>query len=125
VTRTARRSASNRGGWSPKLFKELGLKGFEIITYRKGPGPERAPRGVQGVHLHRRTRTQLTTTCSRTGGSRSATTVGVAGFACRQITRLDKATGHQTQILTTRDDGDPAAIAHMMFSRWRQENFFR
>jgi len=46
-------------------------------------------------------------------------------FACRQITRLDPATGHQTQIVTTRTDDDPALLAHAMFSRWRQENFFR
>ena len=43
----------------------------------------------------------------------------------RQITRLDPTTGHQTQILTTRDDEDPAILAHLMFSRWREENFFR
>jgi len=43
----------------------------------------------------------------------------------RQVTRLDEATGHQTQILTTRDDPDPAGVARMMFSRWRQKNFFR
>src|SRR5206468_693065 len=29
------------------------------------------------------------------------------------------------QVLTTRDDADPAPVAHAMFSRWRQENFFR
>ena len=34
---------------------------------------------------------------------------GQRRFACRQITRLDPATGHQTQILTTRADPDPAA----------------
>ena len=50
---------------------------------------------------------------------------GKRRFACRQITRLDKATGHQTQILTTRADPDPAVIAHTMFHRWSQENFFR
>ncbi len=46
-------------------------------------------------------------------------------FACRQITRLDPDSGHQTQILTTHADPDPAPLAHAMFSRWRQENFFR
>ncbi|MGH9262409.1 MAG: putative transposase, partial [Acidimicrobiales bacterium] len=46
-------------------------------------------------------------------------------FACRQITRLDEASGHQTQILTTRTDPDPASLAHDMFHRWSQENFFR
>src|SRR5680860_78202 len=45
-------------------------------------------------------------------------------FACRQITRRSP-NGHQTQILTTRTDADPAVIAYAMFSRWRQENFFR
>ena len=44
-------------------------------------------------------------------------------FACRQITRLKD--GHQTHFLTTRTDPDPAPLGHAMFSRWRQENFFR
>ncbi|MGH9108156.1 MAG: putative transposase [Acidimicrobiales bacterium] len=46
-------------------------------------------------------------------------------FACRQVTRLDPETGHQSQILTTRGDEDPALNAHPMFSRSSQENFFR
>ena len=46
-------------------------------------------------------------------------------FECRQVTRLDPATGHQTQILTTRTDLSADAVAYAMFSRWRQENFFR
>ena len=46
-------------------------------------------------------------------------------FACRQVTRLDEESGHQTQIVTTRDDPDPSLVAHAMFSRWRQENFFK
>lgn len=46
-------------------------------------------------------------------------------FSCRQVTRLDERTGHQTQILTTRTDLSPAEVAYAMFSRWRQENFFR
>ena len=28
--------AFDRGGWSPKLFAELTLAGFDILTYRKG-----------------------------------------------------------------------------------------
>ncbi len=46
-------------------------------------------------------------------------------FGCRQITRLDPVTGHQTQIVTTLTDTDPAPIAYAMFNRWSQENFFR
>ena len=56
---------------------------------------------------------------------RIAYDAGKRRFACRQITRLDPATGHQTQILTTRPDPDPAPVAHAMFNRWSQENFFR
>ena len=33
--------------------------------------------------------------------------------------------GHQTQVVTTRNDPDAALVAQAMFSRWRQENFFR
>ncbi len=46
-------------------------------------------------------------------------------FASRQITRLDPVSGHQTQVVTTRNDPDAALVAQAMFSRWRQENFFR
>ncbi|MHB8289270.1 MAG: putative transposase [Acidimicrobiales bacterium] len=46
-------------------------------------------------------------------------------FTCRQIVKLDEATGHQTQILTTRGDSDAALVAYAMFSRWRVENFPR
>ncbi len=46
-------------------------------------------------------------------------------FSCRQITRLDAKSGHQTQIVTTRTDPDPASLAQAMFNRWSEENFFR
>jgi prepilin-type processing-associated H-X9-DG protein len=116
--------AFDRGGWSPKLFKELTLAGFAILTYRKKPA-QKEPRSAFAKHsftdasgrIHHYLLADRRVSISYDGGRRR--------FACRQITRLDEATGHQTQILTTRDDSDPAAIAHMMFSRWRQENFFR
>jgi len=116
--------AFDRGGWSPKLFKELSLAGFAILTYRKKPAPKE-PRSAFSKHsftdtsgrTHDYLLADRRVSISYDGGRRR--------FACRQITRLNEATGHQTQILTTRDDPDPAGIAHMMFSRWRQENFFR
>ena len=43
----------------------------------------------------------------------------------RRVRHTSPATGHQTQVLTTRTDPDPAPLAYAMFSRWRQENFFR
>jgi hypothetical protein len=46
-------------------------------------------------------------------------------FQCRQVTRLDPATGHQTQIVTTRCDLSAPEVAQTMFGRWREENLFR
>ena len=42
----------------------------------------------------------------------------------RQVTRLMDY-GHQTPILTSRRDLPAAQVAHRMFNRWRQENFFK
>ena len=114
----------DRGGWSPKLFAELNVAGFDILTYRKGPAPKE-PRSAFVEHRFTddTARTQDYLLADR--HVRIAYDSGRRRFACRQITRLDPATGHQTQILTTRADPDPTALAYAMFSRWRQENFFR
>jgi len=114
----------DRGGWSPRLFKELALAGFDILTYRKKPaGGEPVSAFSRFTHLDARGRAHHYLLADR------RVAIAYEGakhrFSCRQITRLDEATGHQTQILTTRSDGDPAAVAHLMFSRWSQENFFR
>jgi hypothetical protein len=45
-------------------------------------------------------------------------------FWMREIRRLSK-DGHQTAILTTRQDLPADVIAERMFARWRQENFFK
>jgi len=42
----------------------------------------------------------------------------------RQVTRLT-ATGHQTPMVTSRWDLKAIVVAHRMFERWRQENFFK
>jgi len=115
----------DRGGYSPKLFAELDAAGFDILTDRKGEKtlePDDAfrkyklvdDRGVEHVYDLADRKVVL----SYTDDERQHT------FECRQITRRSR-NGHQTQILTTRTDNDPAVIAHLMFSRWRQENFFR
>jgi transposase len=114
----------DRGGWSPKLFKELTLAGFDILTYRKGPAPDE-PRSAFAPHAvtdrrgrsHEYWLSDRPVVISYDAGRRR--------FACRQITRLDPVTGHQTQVLTTRSDEDPALLAALMFNRWSQENFFR
>ena len=114
----------DRGGWSPKLFAQLDTAGFDILTYRKGtkqPEPASAfttyaltdDRGV----AHSYELADRTVAIAYTDGSTRRRLV------CRQITRRSR-NGHQTQIITTRGDPDPAVLAHAMFSRWRQENFF-
>ena len=119
--------AFDRGGWSPRLFAELDAAGFDILTYRK------APKTLEPVSAF------VEHTVSDDAGHEHAwlladrrVRIGYKDnhrqqrrFSCRQITRLDPDTGHQTQIITTRDDPDPALLAYAMFSRWRQENFFR
>ncbi|MGH8974698.1 MAG: putative transposase [Acidimicrobiia bacterium] len=114
----------DRGGWSPKLFAELTLAGFDILTYRKGPA-RREPRSAFSTHRYRDGAGHTHDYLLAERNVRIAYDSGKRRFACRQITRLDPASGHQTQILTTRADPDPAPVAHAMFNRWSQENFFR
>jgi hypothetical protein len=115
----------DRGGWSPAAFVGLCGAGFEVLTYRKGPvapepasafsehhGTDEAGRPLSYLLADRRVRIAY-----RDGRRRRY-------FACRQVTRLDPDSGHQTHVVTTRADG-PLTVAHAMFSRWRQENLFR
>jgi transposase len=114
----------DRGGWSPKLFAELHLAGFEILTYRKGAAPaEPRSRFVEHDYTDDTGRVHHYLLADRR--IRLPYDAGKHRFPARQITRLDPASGHQTQIITTLPDPDPAPIAHAMFSRWSQENFFR
>lgn len=114
----------DRGGWSPKLFAELDGGGFDILTYRKGPKPHE-PRSAfsattftdEAGHPHHYLLADRRVRLSYDAGRKR--------FACRQITRLDDNSGHQTQVITTRTDPDAGLVAHSMFGRWRQENFFR
>lgn len=114
----------DRGGWSPRLFAELTEAGFDVLTYRKAPLP-REPASAFSPHafvdeLGRAHDYLLADRMVRIPYDKKR-----RRFMARQITRLDQSSGHQTQIITTRRDPDPALVAFAMFSRWRQENFFR
>ena len=117
--------AFDRGGWSPKAFAELGAAGFDILTYRKQPLAAE-PRSAFSEHTHKDEAGRVHHYWLADRRVRLAYKDGARRrfFACRQVTRLDPDTGHQTQIVTTRTDA-VAVVAHAMFSRWRQENFFR
>jgi len=114
----------DRGGWSPKLFAELNKAGFDILTYRKSPLPHEPRSAFKKASFT----DELGITHEYLLADRKVRIVYDAKrrrFECCQITRLDEASSHQTQVITTRDDPDAGLIAHAMFSRWRQENFFR
>lgn len=108
----------DRGGWSPKLFVKLIEQGFDIVTYRKGktePIPEEdfslMSEEIEGKRveycLHERSVAFLE-----------------GRLWLRQVSRLNPS-GHQTVIVTSRQDLSAVTIAYRMFERWRQENFFK
>lgn len=119
--------AFDRGGWSPTLFAELVDAGFHILTYRKKPCPTE-PRAKFSLHAFTDDRgraRQYWLADRRVRIAYRDQNNRQRRFGCRQITRLDPDTGHQTQIVTTRAETEVTVLADAMFSRWRQENFFR
>lgn len=115
----------DRGGWSPELFTALVAAGFDILTYRKKPVTAEPRRGfTDHTHLDEAGRAHHYLLADRRVRIAWRDGTRRRRFACRQVTRLDPDSGHQTHIVTTRGD-DAAVIAHAMFSRWRQENLFR
>jgi hypothetical protein len=107
----------DREGWSPKRFAKWKQKGFDVLTYRKGKMST-----WQATSFHKST--------GRVGGKlveyalaeRDVTLSN--GMNVREIRRLAD-DGHQTSVITTDEKLSTLAVAHRMFSRWRQENFFR
>ena len=108
----------DRECWSPQRFEDWSQWGFDVMTYRKGsyePWPE----------------AEFTGHISRGGATREVTyhlaerpLVLANGFAVREVRCLTE-DGHQTSIVTSRRDLSVLEVAVRMFSRWRQENFFR
>ncbi len=114
----------DRGGWSQKLFAKIIDDGFDILTYRKAPYPR-----VPTSRFHRR-RAVL-------DGHKISYRLADHGvylhygqgknrrrLHLRQVTRRSD-DGHQTPIITSRRDLRAIEIAHRMFERWKQENFFK
>jgi len=108
----------DRGGWSPKLFRQILDAGFDILTYRKGKARRiREQRfllrsaKLDGHQVEYRLHDQAVRFL---GGK----------LRLRQVTRLTD-DGHQTQVITSRFELADIEVAHRMFERWRQENFFK
>jgi transposase len=108
----------DRGGWSPKLFAQLLIRDFDVLTYRKGR-IDKIPERLFRVH---RARIDGREVEYRLHDKRVPLLKGA--LRLRQVTRLCD-DGHQTTILTSRLDLKAAEVAYRMFERWRQENFFK
>jgi len=108
----------DRGGWKLELFKQMLDLGFDILTYRKGKAPliaeERFSMHAGVVEGQRAEYLLHDEEVSFLDGA----------LRLRQVTRLG-AGGHQTQIVTSRRDLSVLEVAVRMFSRWREENFFK
>ena len=107
----------DREGWSPKSFAKWKEQGFDVMTYRKG-------------EQSRWQKRFFTTVKGKVGGKKVQYRLAERevklsnGLKVREIRRLTD-DGHQTAVITTNDKLPLLAVAHRMFSRWRQENFFR
>lgn len=107
----------DREGWSPASFERWFKEGVDVITYRKGkyePWPQECFLEIESHVRDKAVTYQL--------GDRSI--LVRKGFWMREVRRLCE-NGHQTSIMTTRQDLDFEEIARRMFLRWNQENFFR
>lgn len=115
----------DRGGYSPACFAELSRLGFDILTYRKAPFPAE-PRGSFSPYVVKDGFGHEQTYFLSERNVRLPYDKKRRYFACRQVTRLDEESGHQTPVLTTWPAERPSAeVATSMFHRWREENMFR
>jgi len=118
----------DREGWSPKTFLDWSGQGFDVLTYRKGnyePWPLECFHDVK-VEVSGREETYRLGERSVRMLEKKRRRKGKAPrkeFWMREVRRLCK-NGHQTSVMTTRQDLDMKEVAYRMFSRWRQENFF-
>jgi hypothetical protein len=109
--------AFDREGWSPKLFAKWKEEDFDVLSYRKGKQSRwhgKAFADVAGTVGGEKVKYRLAERRVKLSN----------GLSVREIRRLTD-DGHQTAVITTAAKLPMLAVAHRMFSRWRQENFFR
>jgi len=107
----------DREGWSPNLFAKWYKEGVDVISYRKGnydPWSE-------DCFIETRSRIADHPVTYQLG---ERTVKMGKNFWMREVRRLCDS-GHQTSVVTTRQDLVAERIASKMFFRWTQENFFR
>ena len=113
----------DREAWSPKSFQRWHTQGSDVITYRKGKQTPWDTQDFRPFSVERNAKSVTYWLAERSVQVIPANSKRSA-FWMREIRRLCK-NGHQTAILTTRQDLPAEEIADRMFARWRQENFFK
>lgn len=107
----------DREGWSPRQFSKWQKAGIDTITYRKGryePWPEDCFVEVASQVREKPVTYKLS--------ERSIRLKKNGWF--REVRRLCD-NGHQTSVITTRQDLSMEEVARRMFLRWNQENYFK
>ncbi len=107
----------DREGWSPNRFLKWKESGIDVLTYRKGnyePWPEDCFAEVTSQVRGEPVTYML--------GERSIK-INKKGWV-REVRRLCD-NGHQTSIISTRQDLSMEEVASRMFFRWNQENYFK
>jgi hypothetical protein len=120
----------DRGGWSPALFADITGAGFDLLTWRKGPAPDRPADAFTTITCaddrgreHAYDLADTTITLGIHDGPRKGQTVSL-----RQVTRRVPARGggtRQIHALTSRTDLPAGEVCWRLTSRWREENYFR
>ncbi len=108
----------DRGGYSPRGFQQMLDADFDLLTYRKGRFRRIAR---QQFREHRATLAGQPLTYQLAD---QHVRLLRRTLRLRQVTRLSE-DGHQTPILTSREDLPAIEVAYHIFGRWRQENFFK
>ncbi|CAG4929244.1 putative transposase [Acidithrix sp. C25] len=115
----------DRGGWSPNLFAEMVRNKIDFVTYVKNKRTKEPDDAFFEESFSEDGVSYLYELADRSICLNLTKEVdGQKTLSCRQITRRREG-GRQTQIVTSRTDASASEIAHRMFARWRQENYFR
>lgn len=125
----------DRGGFSPKLFARLIDAGFDVITYRKGKAKKLAStrfaaekQKIDGVWreytICDRSRVRVGTLPTEKTQRRKRGKAKKRYLWMREV-RVLRDDGRQTPIFTNRQDLSAVTVAYRIFSRWRQENYFK
>jgi len=107
----------DRGGWSPELFKSIIASGWHLLTYRKGKKRKHVRAGFKK-------RSMVIDGKTVTYELSERNTRLPNGLKLHEIAKL-KNNGEQTIVVTSHTKRSAVLLAHRMFNRWRQENYFQ